>query len=153
MIFGFPYAMSPSPKRKHQVIERKFIVLANDALQQAQKSCACEIYHGLDWIIDDSTVVRPDAMIVCGKFDEDFLNFPPALIVEIASKGTIMKDRNIKFSLYQSQGVPYYILVHPDAQRIETYQLINNFYQEVESESFQLTPKCTINLNLQRIWL
>ncbi len=84
LIFGFPYAMSPSPKRNHQAIERKFIVLVNDALKQAQKGCACEIYHGLDWIINDSTVVRPDAMIVCGNFDEDFLNFPPVLIIEIA---------------------------------------------------------------------
>lgn len=153
MIFGFPYAMSPSPKRKHQKTERKFMRLAEDALLQAQSECDCEVYHGLDWIIDESTVVRPDVMIVCGKFEDDFLHFPPAMILEIASKATILKDRNIKFKLYESQGVRYYIMVQPETKSIEIYQLVNNLYQEVVSKSFQLTLACTIELDLQKIFL
>ncbi len=64
-----------------------------------------------------------------------------------------MKDRNVKFGLYEAQGVSYYIMVQPEAQKIETYQLINNSYREVDTELFQLTPTCTVNLNLQHIWM
>jgi Uma2 family endonuclease len=153
LIFGFPYAMSPSPKRTHQAAGRNFVRLADTALQQAKLQCECEVYYELDWIVNENTVVRPDVMIVCGKFDEDFLSFPPALILEIASEGTIMKDRNVKYSLYQSQGVRYYVMVHPETKSAETFQLINNQYQQVELKEFQLTSTCSIPLDIQQIWL
>ncbi|MDB5197942.1 MAG: Uma2 family endonuclease [Flaviaesturariibacter sp.] len=151
LIYGFPYAMSPSPKRAHQVAERKFMRLVEDALESEKLNCDCAVFHELDWIINDTTVVRPDVMIVCGDFKDDFLHFPPVLIVEITSESTRMNDRNVKFKLYESQGVKYYIMVDPERTLIEVFNLKDNLYQEFNSIRFQLTSSCSVELNLEKI--
>ena len=76
--------------------------------------CSCETYYELDWIVNDNTVVRPDCMVVCGDFKEDFLTFPPQLILEISSPNTRLRDRNTKFSLYEMYGVKYYLIADCD---------------------------------------
>ncbi len=65
------------------------------------------VYHELDWIIDDQTVVCPDVIIICGEFEDDFLRFPLTLVSEIASSKTRLKDRNVKFKLYEAKGVKF----------------------------------------------
>lgn len=152
LIYGIPYAMSPSPKRKHQDTGRKFMRLVEDKWEENSKLCDCQVYYELDWIIDDNTIVKPDAMIVCGKFEDDFLHFPPALILEIASESTRLKDRNVKFKLYESAGVNYYIIADPDRESIEAFQLRNNQYQEINHSTFQLTHQCNLELDLKRLW-
>src|ERR1051325_10070468 len=92
---------------KHQKIERKCLRITEDALTHNTANCNCEVYHELDWIIDENTVVRPNVMIVCGEFQDDFLRFSPSLVVEITSRRTQMQDRNIKFKLYEANHVPY----------------------------------------------
>jgi len=152
LIYGLPYAMSPSAKRTHQEVGRKFMRLFEDALVGKRSNCDCNIYYELDWIIDDNTVVCPDVMIVCGKFEEDFLGFPPTLIVEIASAKTRLKDRNIKFKLYESNGVKFYFIADPDKKNVELFMLKDNRYQEITTTSFQLTPTCNIELDLNQLW-
>ncbi len=97
--------MSPSPNRSHQNFGRDFIILVNEALQAYKTNCDCKVYYELAWIINDNTIIRPDAMMVYGEFEEDYLHFHPRLILEIASEGTRFIDRNVKFKLYESQGV------------------------------------------------
>ena len=53
-------------------------------------------------------------MIVCGKIKNDYLTFPPNLILEISSPSTRMKDRNTKYNLYEMCGVKYYIIADPE---------------------------------------
>ncbi len=151
LIYGFPYAMSPSPKRVHQFSERKFLRLVEDALSE-KRDCDCMVYHELDWIIDDNTVVCPDIMIVCGKFEDDFLRFPPTLIVEIASSKTRLKDRNVKFKLYEANGVKFYLIADPDKQSTDVFILKDNYYQQTNTSSFQITNSCTIELALDQLW-
>lgn len=153
LIEGIPHAMSPSPKRKHQRVERKCLRVIEDALMSNHNDCDCEVYHGLDWVIDESTVVRPDAMIVCGVFEDDFLRFPPSLIVEITSKRTQMADRNVKFKLYEIQRVPYYIIADPERKTIDVFQLKGDKYQAVETSSFSLGDGCVIHVEMAKLWL
>lgn len=152
LIYGFPYAMSPSPKREHQLAERRFMRLVEDALTIKNNLCDCTVYHELDWIIDENTVVCPDVMIVCGKFENDFLRFPPVLIMEIASDKTRLKDRNVKFKLYEANGVRFYLMADIERKSIEVFALINNSYTEVNSSSFQLNSTYAIDLDLEKIW-
>lgn len=152
LIYGLPHAMSPSPKRKHQLCERRFLRIVEDALGQNTNVCHCDVYHELDWIVDDNTVVRPDVMIVCGKFEDDFLRFPPTLILEIASDTTRLKDRNIKFNLYQNNGVKYYLIADVERESIDMFILKDNRYTEFNSDTFTLTSACSIQLNIQKIW-
>ncbi len=152
LIYGLPYSMSPSAKRTHQEVGRKFMRLFEDALIEKRSNCDCNIYYELDWIIDDNTVVCPDVMIVCGKFEEDFLGFPPTLIVEIASAKTRLIDRNVKFKLYETNGVKFYLIADPDKKTVEWFMLKDNRYQEIITTSFQLTPTCSIKLILNQLW-
>jgi Uma2 family endonuclease len=67
----------------------------------------CRVYDFIDIEITDNTVVQPDAVVVCGEIDKPYLDFTPALVVEVLSSSTAMKDRNNKFYLYQSFKIPY----------------------------------------------
>lgn len=77
LVNGYPYAMSPSPKRAHQLFSTMFSGEFRNALKINKLNCDCEVYMELDWIVNDNTEVRPDCMVVCGEFKEDFLTFPP----------------------------------------------------------------------------
>ena len=152
LIYGLPYAMSPSAKRTHQATGKKLIQLIEKGLANNKSNCDCETYYELDWIVNENTVIRPDIMVVCGKFEEDFLGFPPTLIVEIASAKTRLKDRNVKFKLYESNGVKFYLIADPEKKIVEVFMLKDNQYRETTTNSFQLTPTCNIELNLNQMW-
>jgi Uma2 family endonuclease len=152
LIDGFPHAMSRSPKRTHQALAARFIQISMNTLEKQREGCSCGVYHELDWIISEDTIVRPDAMIVCGPFTTDFLTFPPSLILEVSSESTRMKDRNVKFHLYAAQGVRYYLIADPDRKTMEAFELRDNRYADFSSDSFILTNTCTIQLSLESIW-
>lgn len=152
LIDGIPYSLLPSPRRTHQATNRNFVRLAIEALEGKEQTCNCELFFELDWIVNDTTVVRPDAMLVCGKFDDDFLRFPPSLIIEITSRRTQMADRNVKYKLYESQKVPYYIIADPDMQTTEIFRWNSNQYQPVDTTSFSLSDDCVITMDLSSLW-
>lgn len=126
--------------------------LAEDAIKTTNGACDCEVFYKLDWIIDDSTVVRPDLMIVCGKFDDDFLRFPPSLIFEITSKSKQMADRNIKRKFYESQNVPYYLIADPERKTVDVYQLKERLYHPAGQTTFLLGQDCQLHLDLSSLW-
>ena len=154
LIGGYPYAMSPSPFPKHQFISKQLVVAFELAFKENKSSCPCNVYFELDWIINDETIVRPDLMVICEPVNpNDFIRNPPVLIVEIFSAATRLKDRNLKFNLYQQCGVKYYLMADPDAKTIEAFELVNNQYAQVkESLQFVLTKNCTVTLSEERIF-
>lgn len=155
LIRGYPYAMSPSPRIKHQLVGRRFIHLVSEQLYGKKKEqCDCELLYETDWVISNDTVVRPDIAIVCGKLDaNDVITTTPVLIVEIVSHSTRLADRNIKFQLYQQYGVKYYLMADPDAKTLEVFGLVNNQYAEVANEApFWLNPLCSITLTPQQVF-
>jgi Uma2 family endonuclease len=152
LIRGFPYAMSTAANRRHQYVAAQFVFTVIEQLKKNTSNCPCEVLYESDWIIGDQTVVRPDVMIICNTPPSDFVRTPPVLVLEIFSAGTRMKDRNVKFNLYQSNGVKYYLMADPEKNSIEIFKLKNNRYQEHQNSSFELTDSCIIDLNLQLIW-
>lgn len=150
LIDGYPYSLMPSPKRKHQQYNFRFARLIGNIL--AGKSCDCEAYGEFDWIVNNETVVRPDAMIVCGKFETDWLTFPPALILEIASPSTYLKDKNVKHKLYEMNGVKYYVLADTEKEKVECYQLMDGMYQPKQDSNFLLAEGCEIEIDFTAIW-
>jgi Uma2 family endonuclease len=153
LIHGYPHAMSPSPNRKHQAINTHLAHYFLKEFESPHSSCKeCNVHQDLDWKIDEGTVVRPNIMIVCGEFSDDFLNFPPTLVVEILSPGTSMKDRNIKFNLYEGQKVKYYILVNPDNRVCEFFQYEGTSYvQQNEIKNFNLHEQCSMSLDISSL--
>ena len=53
----------------------------------------------------------------------------PDLIVEIVSKGSIDKDREIKKDVYERFAVKEYWIADPIYQTIEVYTMINDRYR------------------------
>ncbi len=69
----------------------------------------------------------PDVTVICGDIKVDPRNADtvcnPKLIVEVLSPSTAAYDRGHKFAAYRTlPALDTYILVDPDAQRIERYE-------------------------------
>lgn len=150
LIEGFPYSLMPSAKFKHQIFNNRFSRMAGNLL--SGKSCNCEPVSEIDWIVNDDTVVRPDTMIVCGKVATDFITATPVLVLEIGSPSTFLRDKNIKYKLYETNGVKFYIMADTEKQKVTVYELVNNNYQIKSDRKFQLFENCEIIIDFDGMW-
>ncbi len=151
LVDGYPFQMLPSPTPSHNLVIMNFIYQGKDALKK-NNDCDCLLFSELDWKISEETVVRPDMMIICGSTSKDYLEFPPVLVLEIISPSSIKKDRVIKFELYREQGVKYYLLADYNKKTVEVFELVDNFYKQVERTDFQIDKNCEINFDYDEIW-
>ena len=92
-------------------------------------------------------------MVVCEDFKEDFLTFPPQLILEISSHSTRLRDRNTKYNLYEMYGVKYYIIADCDKKIVEIFELTDNKYKQTNTKQFNLTSTCSINLDANSLFV
>lgn len=95
LIDGIPYAMSPMPVPEHQRIGAALITAFTNVLKNCKPYTA---YQPIDYRVADDTVLQPDMLVVCDKIEKKYLDFPPALVVEILSTATALKDRHSKYS-------------------------------------------------------
>jgi Uma2 family endonuclease len=91
-------------------------------------------------------------MIVCGQIETDWLTFPPALILEIGSESTYLKDKSVKFKVYELNRVRYYLLVDPIKQKVECYGLSGDSYQLKKDNVFSLDEGCDIEIVFSKMW-
>lgn len=157
IIEGIPYAMSPAPNPRHQWVSSNIKYEIKDAIKRA--GCKnCKVYDFIDIKVSEDTVLQPDAVVVCAEITKVFLDFPAALVVEILSPSTVMKDRNNKFIIYQSQKIPYYIIVDVDINEIEVYHLKEDGKYQLEKISadlpytFHVDAGCSVDVVLNNIW-
>ncbi|MGN6491664.1 MAG: Uma2 family endonuclease [Agriterribacter sp.] len=154
LIEGHPIAKSPSPVPKHQTTSAQLIA----AFVIALKGCrGWKVYDPIDYKISEDTILQPDILIVHGEIKKPYLNFAPALVVEILSPSTAARDRITKFELYQTQGILYYLIVDADAEKIEIYELQNGKYllrlNEAQPKfSFRLQHDCHITPDFSDVW-
>jgi len=155
---GIPYAMSPPPSMRHQLITGNIIAELVNSVRSSKCRGNCKVYNFIGVKITEDTVVQPDASVVCGETGKLFLDFPPVIAVEVLSPSTQIKDRNAKFDRYQKFGVKYYLIVDVDINQVEIFQLLDDkIYQKQSPDksnsfTFQLTDHCGIVLSLDRIW-
>ena len=154
LIEGHPIAMSPMPIPEHQRVASEIRIELALALRRT-KCKHCKAYDPIDFKISEETILQPDILIVCGKIIKNYLDFPPSLVVEILSKATEDRDRNIKYDLYEQQGVKFYLIADVRKQSIEVYEMVNNKYQLRTSNmgyTFELESGCTISPELNNVW-
>lgn len=153
LIDGIPYAMSPQPGIAHQKISNNIAAELSNLLKDCQH---CIALLPVDWKISDDTVVQPDNLVVCGEVEDKYLTKPPVLIFEILSPATSFKDRNIKYKIYESQGVKYYIMVEPEEKVAEVFELFEGSYRKIkDARDVTLTfefEDCSIDFDFSRIW-
>jgi len=154
LIYGVPYAMAPAPMIKHQAISNKIARYLDEALEECD---ACQALLPIDWKIDNSTIVEPDNLIICHEpQNEAYITKSPKIIFEILSKSTAHKDKNLKYSLYEKEGVNYYIIIDPTESIAKVYKLHEGRYIKVcdasdESIKFELN-ECAFAFDFGKIW-
>ena len=156
LIEGIPHAMAPLPVPKHQRIASALNYEFVSAIKKS-KCKHCFVYEPLDYKVAEDTVIQPDVLVVCGKINKKFLDFPPSLVVEILSPSTALKDRHTKFGIYETNCVKYYIIVDVDKELFEVYKLIEGKYAAVEIDlkepiNFILEDGCSINVSFSDVW-
>lgn len=155
IIYGVPYAMSPAPIPKHQFVTSNLNIEFGLSLKKCNR---CKVYHPIDYLLADDTILQPDVLIVCKKIEKKYLDFAPALVVEILSTSTALKDRHTKYGLYEKHGVKYYLIVSPVTEQIEVYELIEGEYvKQAEGHDFTFDftfPEggCAASINFSEIW-
>jgi len=152
LIYGHPYAMSPSPMVNHQFINGKIFRQLDEKLDNCKK---CHALFETDVEFSEDTVLRPDSMVICYE-PKDRVTKAPEIVFEVISKSTAKRDEQLKFEVYQNEGVKYYILVYPKSKKAKVYKLHNGRYIKVgdfseENYKFEL-GKCDIKFDFSFIW-
>ena len=153
LIEGIPYAMTPLPSIRHQNLSGNI----HFQLKSLLKTCGqCRAFLPINWKISEDTILQPDNCVVCDEIVENYLTHAPILIFEILSPSTALKDKNIKYQLYQEQGVQYYIIVNPQTNGAEVFELKKQSYEKLadvrnETILFNL-GECQISFDFSQIW-
>lgn len=127
IIDGHPYAMSPSPASRHQLIISALAAALFDQLRG--KSCRTFVAP-MDVRLSDEDVVQPDLLIVCDEkqIKRTHIEGAPKIVVEVLSPASEQHDRRTKRECYARFGVPEYWIVTPFPHLVEVFTLRDGFY-------------------------
>jgi len=134
LIKGKIFKMSSAPNRKHQDISRTIMREIDSFFLKKQ----CKLYFApfdvrlINYKKSTAdnhiiSVVQPDFCVICdeSKLDSKGCIGAPDLIIEIVSPGNSKKEMDIKFDLYEENGVLEYWIVNPTDEAIYIYVLEN----------------------------
>jgi len=155
LIDGTAYAMAPAPSIEHQSISGKIML----ELMQNFKNCRrCKALMEVDYKIDEHTTLRPDVLVACNiPANANYIDNIPKIIFEVLSPSTKLKDRTVKFQIYQNQGVNYLVLVDPRSKLAEIYILSSKgayvLANEVQEETVPFEfDECSIDFDFSAVW-
>jgi Uma2 family endonuclease len=114
LIDGIPFAMTPLPSIKHQLICTNLIFNLTEALKNCNNY---EAIFSVDWRVeneDDNYVFQPDVLAISKPISGAYISKPPEIIFEVLSPPNIDKDKVIKYKKYEENGVKYYCIVDAD---------------------------------------
>ncbi len=141
LIKGKIFKMSPAPGSFHQEVSgniyfilRKFIKNSNCKLFAAPFDVRLINFKESTADHQITTVVQPDLCVICDtqKIDERGCLGAPDLIIEILSPGNSKKEMDIKFDLYEENGVSEYWMVNPAEKTIAIFVLQNGKYSGIK---------------------
>ena len=154
VIRGIAYAMSPMASPKHQRISNNIAWQLNELFKDCKK---CKAYLPVDWKIAEDTIVQPDNLVLCYEIDDKpYITKAPTIIFEVLSKSTAIKDINLKYQIYEKEGVKYYVIVNPNDENAKVYKLENYRYVKVadaSDEKIKLNlDECNLEFDFSLIW-
>ena len=132
LIDCFIKMMTPAAGRIHQSL----VFNLSYNIRRALEDCPCKIYLSpFDVRLPNNkkesedkkvyTVVQPDVSIICDltKLDEKGCIGAPDFIAEIVSPGSVKKDIEEKFRLYEKHGVREYWIIFPESKSVHVFVL------------------------------
>lgn len=126
-----------APSLKHQEVLSEL----NDIVKKYTKENNLgKVYFApVDVCLDDNNVPQPDLVFVSNKnkkiTEGDYINGIPELVVEIISKGSVVRDRVTKKNIYERFGILEYWLIDLENQTIEVYNINKNNQYDLESSA------------------
>ena len=119
---------SPSPF--HQRISRKILKLIDNYV--VSNDLGEVFYSPIDVILDSYNLLQPDLLFISNEqkniVSKDGIIGSPALVIEIISPSSVMRDRVHKKKIYERNGVKKYWLVYPEYEEIEIFELKDGKY-------------------------
>ncbi|MBN2894576.1 MAG: Uma2 family endonuclease [Campylobacterales bacterium] len=141
LISRIAYAMSPAPYPKHQ----RIVAHVWRELKEKLTCNECEVYISpIDWKVNESTVIQPDVALFCEEPQGQCFTTAPCIVCEVLFKATALKDVTTKYNLYEREGVRYYIIIEPESELADLFELIEGTYVHIK----KLTCNDTITLSL-----
>lgn len=124
IIDGVHY-VTPSPNLRHQALVGR--IFFEITLYLRSRPGAGQVFPSpLDVVLSFYDVVEPDLLFVAGDqtaiLTEKNVQGPPALVVEVLSKGTRKRDAQIKRRLFERTGVREYWLVDPELDTVQVFR-------------------------------
>jgi Uma2 family endonuclease len=121
--------MSPSPKYRHQQIQKRLSRLLDDFVTSQALGEIC--VPPLDVHLLSGDVVQPDIIFVAAAnrgIVQEWIRGVPDLLVEIVSPEGAERDRIVKRDLYARNGVREYWLVDDATRSVEILTLSQGRY-------------------------
>ncbi|TVY11985.1 Uma2 family endonuclease [Paenibacillus cremeus] len=133
IIGGVRYDFLSSPKVAHQSILGNFYRSIHTTCHLNGK-----IYLApLDVHFDEDNIVQPDVIYIAnenlGIIRDGYIFGAPDLLVEILSRSTSRRDKTLKKSLYEANGVKEYWLADPHYRMVEQFALVNGTYRLINT--------------------
>jgi len=119
------HVVTPSPNVRHQVLVLRLAYeLEHHFRSQPQ---AGQVFTApLDVLLSPYDIVEPDLFVVTGDqagiLTEKNVQGPPALVIEVLSKGTRKRDAQTKRRLFERSGVREYWLVDPELDAVQVFR-------------------------------
>lgn len=127
IIDGHAYCMTAAPSIRHQKVTGNLYASIREKLKG--KPCTTFIAP-TDVVFDDYNIVQPDVLVVCDKsrITDANIQGAPDLVIEVITPSNSFMDKKQKLELYESFGVPEYLLVDPVGDLVERYCLVEGKY-------------------------
>ena len=155
LINGVAYNMAPAPHPNHQKIVGRVYKEMSDNLR-CNFSNVCDVYISpIDWKISENTIVQPDVALFCEIVDKAYFTSTPLIVVEVLSPATEKKDLEIKYRLYESLKVPFYIIISPTKKLAHIYKFEGEYklFKEVKNEKVILElNECKTSIDFGKIF-
>jgi len=129
LLNGTPYAMTPAPSSRHQILATRLSGLVSTALQD---SPCVPVAAPYDVLLDApergrdkaENVVQPDLVIICdrNKIRPHGCEGAPDLVIEIVSPSSQVRDYVQKLRAYERFGVAEYWVLDPDGRLLNVFR-------------------------------
>jgi Uma2 family endonuclease len=147
LIDGIPYALA-SHSLKHQRLVFLLAYLLEEQLKDNKECKECITTIDTDYVINETTVLRPDIAVVCHNEGEK-ITTTPKVVIEVVSPSSKAMDENIKPKIYASEGVQYYFLAYPDSGEIKGFILKGGNYKPIKPENDGFKVKVNENCDIE----
>ena len=117
--------VTPSPKPRHQALLGRLYFEIESLLRQ-RPGTGQVFMAPLDVVFTKWDVVEPDLLFIAGDqtgiVTEKNVQGPPALVIEIVSRGTRQADEQVKRRLFDRGGVREYWIVDPEHEVVTVFR-------------------------------